>query len=139
MSLEYDFLFNLVNNMNKVEGEKCMICYFPDKPINLLKLDCGHFFHKRCLVDSELKNVKKKIIMCPYCDSRSNLVQVIKNDINKNNLASFKKQKSCKISNIDEVRCKVILKSGKNKGIECNRINCKYHNKTNETKNFIIV
>lgn len=69
---------------------------------NEIKLDCSHVFHKKCLI--------KKEGNCPYCSKYYTLNKKI---ITKN-------------------ICKIILKSGKNKGKECGRINCGYHkNKDN--------
>ena len=99
---EYQNLLKYVNKMNNIEGEKCLICHFPDKKNNLIQLSCKHFFHSRCL---DLKD--SKYIICPYCDCKT-----FKNDLN-----SFSD------------RCSIILKSGVNKGKPCNRSNCKLHKK----------
>tara|TARA_B100001093_G_scaffold515600_1_gene592271 strand:+ start:424 stop:732 length:309 start_codon:yes stop_codon:yes gene_type:complete len=98
---EYQKLFNLVTKLNKEEGEICLICHFPIKE-NLLKLKCGHYFHRQCLLNE--KNKKYSTIKCPYCEKTSKL-ESKSNDV-----------------------CKAIIKSGINKGKICNRINCKYHN-----------
>ena len=103
--MNYDDLFKMVKEMNQVKGEKCMICHFPDTNQNLLKLKCGHFFHKKCLALPSSGYIK-----CPYCEQTC----IMKED-----------------NNIPSVKCKVILKSGVNKGKECGRINCKYHKQVN--------
>jgi hypothetical protein len=51
-----------------------------------------------------LKNLK----LCPYCNQKVKI-----KDINLN------------------YKCKILLKSGKNKGKECGRLNCKIHKKNN--------
>ena len=98
MSSEYDKLLSMVNKLNKVQGEKCLICHFPDSEENLIKLNCNHFFHAKCL-DNSLMNS----IICPYCGTKTKKIS----------------QK--------EALCKVILTRGANKGKECGRTNCKYH------------
>tara|TARA_B110000858_G_C17637194_1_gene396295 strand:- start:360 stop:668 length:309 start_codon:yes stop_codon:yes gene_type:complete len=90
---------NYINNNNNIKGEKCMVCHMNDTLDNLVKLNCNHYFHKTCLP-------KKNIIKCLYCNKKTKL-------------------KSSKTVNNN--KCNVILKSGKNKGKVCNRINCGYH------------
>lgn len=102
---EFNMLLKIVEEKNSLEAEKCLICHFPDN--NLLKLKCGHYFHFECL-NINFKNKKKKLVTCPYCDKKG-LVKT--DDINLNS---------------DKV-CKIILKTGVNKGKECGRINCRYH------------
>lgn len=104
-----DNLFNqiyekLIQDENN-EGDICNICHLKVTK-NEIKLECSHVFHKKCL--------KKKIGKCPYCDKKYDIT-------NKD-----------KLETIPNNTCKVILKSGKNKGKECGRINCGYHkNKDN--------
>lgn len=100
MSKEYEKLLKMVNELNNVTGEKCLICHFPDSNKNLIKLDCNHYFHSKCLEYSK----STSIIKCPYCDKKTKLVK-----------------------NIEQEICQVILKRGINKGKECGRSNCKYH------------
>lgn len=135
---EYLSLLNYVNNRNKFNGEKCLICHFPDKKSKLIELDCKHFFHKRCLgIDNS------KYVICPYCEQKTILNKVknnnlcksiIKSGVNKGKLCN---RKNCKLHkneteiNSNEKKCIFILKSGKNKGSQCNRINCKYHSLNN--------
>lgn len=103
--MEFDKLLNIVLEKNKVDGEKCLICHFPDDLKNLEKLNCSHYFHLNCLNLDKIKKGNK--ITCPYCGTKVK--------INK------KKEPTISI-------CKIILKSGVNKGKACGRCNCKYHN-----------
>lgn len=102
MSSEYEKLLLLVNQINKVEGERCLICHFPDKNENLIKLKCKHYFHLNCIPST---NKLSEYIKCPYCDKNSKIIKFTK-------------------------PCNVILKRGPNKGKECGRDNCKYHKTT---------
>tara|TARA_B100001248_G_scaffold262646_1_gene260361 strand:+ start:1119 stop:1460 length:342 start_codon:yes stop_codon:yes gene_type:complete len=112
--MEFDNLLKIVMEKNKVNGEKCLICHFPDSSNNLEKLSCGHFFHLSCLkVDNSKKNCK---IICPYCDKKIVIKKKVCIPVTKSN-------EKLKEDNI----CKFILKTGKNKGMICNRINCRYH------------
>ena len=134
MSSEYEKILNMVNKLNKIEGEKCMICHFPDKEENLLKLSCNHFFHSKCLCF----DTTKSSINCPYCDKRTSLkyifdiqrtqennlcLEKLKNGINKGKTCG---RKNCKYHKTTDLSpCNVILKTGSRKGEVCNRINCR--------------
>ena len=96
-NINIDDYIILINNNNKVTGEKCLICHMNDSKDKLIQLGCKHYFHKNCLP-------KKKIIKCTYCN---------KKHIFKNLSISGK--------------CIHLIKSGKNKGKVCNRTNCRYH------------
>lgn len=100
MTTEFDKLLKEVNKLNSIDGEQCMVCHFPDLETNLIKLKCNHFYHETCII----KLIKNNKIKCPYCDK----------------ISTIKEQ------NRDNI-CKVIMKSGINKGKECNRPNCTYH------------
>ena len=97
--INIDDYITYINNNNNIKGEKCMICHMNDTIDNLVKLSCNHYFHKSCLP-------KKNTVKCLYCNKKTKL------------------QNTKKVSNN---KCKIILKSGKNKGKPCNRINCGYH------------
>ena len=62
-----------------------------------LVLTCNHYYHSACL------HMKSHNIKCPYCDKSVSAKQQIIN------------------------KCIFIMRTGKNKGLPCNRINCKYH------------
>lgn len=105
-----DSLFNkLYNNILKEENineEICNICHY--KTLNdKIILSCKHVFHKKCL-----KNLKN----CPYCGKKIEKPPLEKPIIEK---PPIEKQIN--------IICKVILKSGKNKGKECGRKNCLIH------------
>mgnify|MGYP001170733117 CR=1 FL=1 len=108
MSLEYQKLLNMVNKLNDVRGEKCLICHFPDKTENLIQLRCKHYFHENCIKNNN--NQYKSYIICPYCEKSTLKSQFINH--------------SC-----IHVKCQAIINSGINKGNQCGRINCKYHSK----------
>tara|TARA_B100001093_G_scaffold399178_1_gene386604 strand:- start:1090 stop:1446 length:357 start_codon:yes stop_codon:yes gene_type:complete len=114
--LDIDELLKLVEEKNDVKGETCLICHFPDNKENLLKLGCGHFYHSKCLFSSTNKmNQSSNKNFCPYCG-----IKIIKSKISK----TCPKINS---TNIPDLKCQVILKTGLNKGKVCNRINCRYH------------
>ena len=114
--MEFENLLSMVNKLNKTKGEKCLVCHFPDKKSNLVKLRCSHYFHYNCIL-----NEKK----CPYCNKKISLKN-IKIDTEYNILSKLETLNQ-------EDKCQVILKTGKNKGIMCNRVNCRYH-KNQSTK-----
>lgn len=102
IDINIDEIINSINQNNKLKGEKCMVCHMKDSNKNLIKLDCKHFFHNDCI------QKKNNTITCLYCNKKTKL----KKKITKTN---------------DKNICKVILKSGKNKGKSCGRTNCHYH------------
>ena len=129
-NLNFDELLNIVKEKNKIEGEKCLICHFPDKKENLLKLKCSHYFHLRCLVPEDFDITKKNFrSICPYCGQKVLIKKktMVSSESDKSNVTS-KSTPACQCYELKKSNtCKVILKSGINKGKECGRINCKYH------------
>jgi hypothetical protein len=111
MTSEYEKLLSLVSKINDCEGEICLICHFPDKDKNLIKLECQHYFHLKCIPSS---NKLLEYIKCPYCDKNCKYHKGIVNTQNKQ-------------INISQLECQTIIKSGSRKGERCSRINCKYH------------
>lgn len=113
--MEFIELSKIVEEMQKEKGEECLICHFPITcNQDLLKLDCNHCYHKKCL------EYKTSHILCPYC----------------NKLTLKPKQKLSikpKLKPKQNI-CNVILKTGKNKGKKCGRLNCKIHNNNNKTQ-----
>tara|TARA_Y100000389_G_scaffold112727_1_gene109799 strand:- start:1087 stop:1455 length:369 start_codon:yes stop_codon:yes gene_type:complete len=105
MSLNNNILINTVENdiqhnniktsnieTNNNEDNLCNIC--GDQLINnITKLSCGHIFHYSCI---EMAYKYSKKLECPYCRQYGG-----------------KLKKPCEL-------CKAILKSGKNKGKQCN-------------------
>ena len=90
MTSEYEKLLSLVSKINKCQGEKCLICHFPDKDENLIKLKCHHYFHFHCISSN---NKLEENIKCPYCDKISKIIKNIEH-------------------------CKYTLQKGPNKGNE---------------------
>lgn len=119
-----DSLFNeiyndIITEENIIE-DTCNICHFKTME-NKIKLNCGHIFHKKCIKKC-ISNTISKISKCPYCNKI-----IIKEDIVKIT-ENIKKVKDNKNNKVEGNICKKILKSGKNKGKECGRTNCHYHN-----------
>ena len=112
MTTEFDKLLAQVHKMNKISGEVCMICQFPDKVENLLQLDCKHYYHNNCI--KRMKTSNCSYIKCPYCKKKTILETINKYDI---------PNKKSALGSI----CFTVLKSGPNKGMQCGRTNCKYH------------
>ena len=110
--------------MNHSDNE-CCICGEVDKYKFSIKLICGHIYHHECIMktfecDKDTSNGKKKNSnYCPYCSKDIGLLPII------NGLKKPIKNIHYKdiIPEYNNVKCKAIIKSGKNKGIICNR-NC---------------
>ena len=94
---DFDNLYKLVSDMNKSSKEKCLICHLPIEEKEL-QLSCSHQYHHNCL---------PKTNKCPYCQKPV----TYNSNINNNN----------------NIGCKIILKSGPKKGLECGRVKCGYH------------
>lgn len=110
--INIDDFINIINNNNKIKGEKCMVCHMNDSIDNMILLDCKHYFHTECI-----KLGKKKSINCIYCGKKT---------IFKKQLIIKHKPVKKKLKTKTNL-CKTILKSGARKGMECGRINCGYH------------
>lgn len=113
--MDFDSLLNYCIKLNDSSCDKCLVCHIPiENNDEHLKLKCTHLFHKNCI------GYKNGSIKCLYCEKVS-LPEIVNNS-NKtilNNVLNINKQK--------EIYCKVILKTGPNKGQYCNRQECKYH------------
>jgi hypothetical protein len=152
--MNFDDLVNIVMEMKSHKGEECLICHFPIDLDLLIKLKCNHSYHNNC-INTLIKN-KIISITCPYCQTvtnnptQSNPTQsnptnlqhssYIKLEVNKCKKiikTGVNKGKECNIiqckrhNKIEKVLCKEILMSGKKKGLPCDRTNCKYHNNIN--------
>lgn len=139
MSTEYEKLLSLVTKINKSDGERCLICHFPDKNENLIKLKCKHYFHLNCIPSN---NKLSEYIKCPYCDKNSKIIKniepcnaILQRGPNKGKECgrenckyhkSIKNKKEINNNSIPEM-CQIIIKSGSRKGQVCSRINCHYH------------
>ena len=112
--MSYADILKLVKQKRKIKTDKCLICQLPFEKDDYYTLSCNHKFHHDCT------KIKYKSIKCEYCLKISYLK---------------KKCKICKkyifndkcIDNHEKYKCKHKLKSGKNKGKQCNKINCKIH------------
>jgi hypothetical protein len=91
---------NIINSLNQVDIDKqCLIC---KEEINydLIKLDCKHIYHFKCLDSTFNKYSSKK---CPYCSlninlsSHENTCVYVDNKLNICNKKSFNNIKMCKI------------------------------------------
>jgi len=106
--MNFDELFNYCQELNKSNAEKCLVCHIPvENTDKYIKLNCTHIFHSNCI------NYKYGSIKCLYCEKTS-----LPEKINWNTNISVK---------LNEICCKIVLKSGPRKGQFCNRINCLYH------------
>jgi hypothetical protein len=102
-NFDFDQVYQMISDMNKLSKEKCLICHFVIENKEI-ELDCKHCYHYNCF-----KNNKK----CLYCGKNIKYSHI------------FTKGTKCKKNVI--TACKTILKSGINKDKECGRENCKYH------------
>ena len=104
--MDFDSLLNYCVELNNSTNEKCLICHIPiENKDEHLKLLCNHIFHKNCI------GYKTGSIKCLYCEKKS-----IPEIINGNN-----------INKQTQLSCKVVLKTGPNKGQYCSRPECNYH------------
>ena len=78
------------------------------------KLKCGHEFHYDCLMKS-FKGAKNT--GCPYCRCENNLLPLV-NGLKK---IDYYIHDTTNIHNYENVKCKTILKSGKNVGGQCGK------------------
>jgi hypothetical protein len=105
--VNFDDYVKLIEKLKIEKGEECMYCHLPISNKNdQITLKCKHHYHKNCL--KTMSGNKSKFYICCYCEK-----------------VTYKTE-------LNIPRCKFILQRGKNKGKECNRINCSYHkNKIN--------
>lgn len=101
--------------MNNSE-DLCGICYLPNDNTNYV-LKCNHKFHYECLLNSikfsnnyNKSSSNKYNKICPYCRTPINYIDLRPG-------YSFIKNIHKPISH--NIKCKAILKSGKNKGQIC--------------------
>lgn len=107
--MNFEELLKYCTELNNSSSDKCLVCHIPiEKDDKHIKLACSHIFHPECVkyISGSLK--------CLYCEKTS-VPSLINNLVLKPTLDP-------KI-----VHCKIILKSGPNKGKFCDRPNCKYH------------
>lgn len=105
--MDFDALLEYCNKLNDSTNEKCLICHIPiNNSDSHIILECKHYYHIDCI------GYKGKQLKCMYCEKTS-----------KPDVFNYT-QDTCLYTT-----CKYILLSGGNKGNECGRVNCKYHNK----------
>jgi hypothetical protein len=125
--MNFDEMVELINSMKKSsnEEEDCMICHLPIEK-NIMKLKCGHKYHEDCI--EFIKN-KKQSIVCPYCQVVTDISKVnkIKTDISVETTENTQVVTDIITENS---QCNIIIKSGKNVGKKCNKINCIRHKTT---------
>jgi len=101
--MNFEELLKYCTEFNESKNEKCLVCHIPVNSIDkYIKLECSHIFHSDCV------KYKSGSIKCLYCEKSST-----PSLINYSN------------TNIDY--CKILIKTGINKGKFCNRPNCQYH------------
>lgn len=104
--MNFEELLKYCTDLNESKNEKCLVCHIPlDSDEKYLKLGCSHIFHSDCV------KYKSGSIKCLYCEKTS-----IPQLINCSNPIVTNK-----------ILCKMVLKTGPNKGKFCNRPDCKYH------------
>jgi E3 ubiquitin-protein ligase DOA10 len=57
----------LVENEVKKEDDYCLICRDEKDDKGLIKLSCGHIYHKKCLIQW-MKQIKNEV--CPMCQQK---------------------------------------------------------------------
>jgi hypothetical protein len=106
--MNFEELLKYCTELNKSKNEKCLVCHIPvDSDEKYIKLVCSHIFHPDCV------KYKSGSIKCLYCEKSS-----IPSLINYSNSLPLAP---------DVIYCKILLKTGTNKGKFCNRHNCQYH------------
>ena len=119
--MDFDNLLNYCIELNNSTSEKCLVCHIPiENKDEHLKLLCNHIFHKNCI------GYKNGSIKCLYCEKKS-IPEIINGQ-----------QTNGKQTNVQtQICCKVILKTGPNKGQYCNRPECNYHKL--QTKSVVVI
>ena len=136
--MNFDDLVSIINTIKQEQGDECMICMFPIKEDEKIKLSCKHSYHNKCL---PIKNNEYK---CPYCHkitkdntptpiipitNFNTCKAVLKSGANKGKICGKIKCNRHKLIKVNDL-CKAILKSGVDKGKMCGKLNCKRHNMT---------
>lgn len=145
--MNFDEMVELISNMKNIKGEECLICHLPideNVPNNIIKLSCKHYYHKLCIENL----TKLNAITCPYCQktTNTNKIKPTTNLIKKQqkiipttsiattttNVASTNVASTSVAPCILKPKnvCTILIKTGKNKGSPCNKLNCKKHIET---------
>ncbi len=123
--MNFDDLLKYCMQLNESSSDKCLICHIPIEKNDIhIKLKCTHIFHPECI------KYKSGSIKCLYCDKVSTPLKI---NYEKPNNVNIKKniKESISINSQNQLFCKVVLKTGPQKGNYCNRTNCKYHKLNN--------
>lgn len=119
----------------------CGICHEVLKD-DIQTLECGHKYHYDCILESYINDCKKNKYekKCPYCRKKGGYLELKPNsiplkDIHKEYysfMVHIKNNNKDEIINyLDQSKCLSILKTGKNKGLQCsNKVYAKNHCKT---------
>lgn len=134
----------IANSENTLD---CPICYDkidrrnPNNEIHdnsLIKLDCGHIFHYKCIFDTFKTNLsnKKKTRICPFCRVLTSYIplqkyifplknihkeyDLIKDLLYKGDYESIY-ELSKKYNFLNEKKCHAIVTTGINKGTQCKK------------------
>lgn len=130
--MDYKTVMKQMEQMMQVKGEKCLLCHFPDTDDNLIKLKCGHYYHRECIENS----IDKKVYFtCFYCGFKENIytntpintcTALIKSGIKRGQVCG---RVNCSYHKVKKEikKCSSIIKTGMKKGQICGRINCSYH------------
>ncbi len=127
--MNFDDLLKYCMELNESSSDKCLICHIPIEKNDIhIKLKCTHIFHPECI------KYTSGTVKCLYCDKVSTPYK-----INYGEPKNVKVKKSIKesisvnlpINSQNQLSCKVVLKTGPQKGNYCNRLNCNYHKLNN--------
>ncbi len=112
----------------------CSICGEPNELKLTHELNCGHVFHYNCLLLS-FRNMQTD--RCPYCRKSGNKLPLV-NGLKK---IYYDIHDTKDIDTYVNIKCKHILKKGKNKGKTCSKYCllgeefCSIHLEKNKNKN----
>jgi hypothetical protein len=111
MSLTYSKLYELIKKMPTVKNP-CLICH-QDNESSII-LPCSHEYHKYC-ISEYMTNLKKTQLKCPYC--LKSISQLRYGSI----VNGIQSQIITKKKPTTPNGCTAIIKSGKNKGNQCDK------------------
>ena len=93
LSADYKSLKEYISLNKAKRNDECCICLDDIYNKKIVKLKCGHIFHKSCLIKS-MKNTK----LCPYCRSEIEIEHYVYNNLGdvvlKNEIKKVKRRKS---------------------------------------------
>ena len=141
----YDEINNFSDEEENMIDSNENICLISQKPLNnnSVKLQCGHHFNltdlykevcnqklnKKKSLDTRIIRLRENEFLCPYCRSKQTKllpnIKSIEHSINFVNGVNCP-SKYC----MDYFSCEYIFKSGKNKGLACNK--CGIYNSNNQ-------